>query len=284
MVNKITIRNSVKIIDDEYAIKKKKNNLGNIYNYLLSRSFDYFPKVVNDDGDNYYYQYIKDISEPNEQKMIDLINLVSLLHNKTTFYKEVDIDDYKYIYESVTNLIDDTFNYYNVLIDNIDNDVYMSPSNYLVARNISIIFNALSYSKEGIDNWYKMVKDNRKIRLATVHNNLKLEHYIKGDKSYLISWDRSSNDIPLFDLITLYKNHYLEYDFINLFKIYFSKYPFSSDEMVLFLTIISIPSKIEYNSSEYKTVLLIRRIIDYIYKSNQIVLEFDKRDYGQNKV
>ena len=97
MISKITLRNSVKIIDDKYVIKKKENNLENIYNYLLSRSFDYFPSVIKDDGDNYYYQYIEDISEPNEQKMIDLVNLITLLHNKTTFYKEVEIDNYKYL-------------------------------------------------------------------------------------------------------------------------------------------------------------------------------------------
>ena len=283
MVNKITLRNSVKIIDDKYVIKKKKNDLSNTYNYLLSRSFDYFPSVINEDSDKYYYQYIKDIYEPSEQKIIDLINLVSLLHNKTTFYKEVDIDNYKYLYESITDQIEDTYNYYNILMDNIDNDIYMSPSNYLIARNISIIYNALGYAKESIDTWYKMIENNRRVRLSMIHNNLKLEHYLKNDKSYLISWDKASNDIPVFDLVSLYKNHYLDFDFINLFKIYLSKYPLSNDEMILFLTIISIPDKIEDNHSEYKRVLMIRRMIDYIYKSSEIVLEFD-RNQGQNKV
>lgn len=283
MINKITLRNGVKIIDDKYVIKKKKNNLDDIYNYLLSRSFDYFPSVIKRDDDNYYYQYIKDISEPSEQKMIDLINVISLLHNKTTFYKEVDIDNYKYLYEAITNQIDDTYNYYNILMDNIDNDIYMSPSNYLIARNISIIYNALGYAKENIDAWYKMIEDKRRVRLVMIHNNLKLDHYLKNDKSYLISWDNATNDMPIFDLVSLYKNHYLEYDFVNLFKIYLSKYPLTNDEITLFLTIISIPDKIEDNQSEYKRVLIIRKLIDYVYKSREIILEFD-RNQGQNKV
>ena len=40
-MSRITIKNSVKIISDDdktYVIKKKKNNLDDIYRYLLSRS------------------------------------------------------------------------------------------------------------------------------------------------------------------------------------------------------------------------------------------------------
>ena len=87
MKNKITIKNSVKIIDDSYCIKKKKKDLDKVYNYLLSRSFDYFPEILDEDNENIYYKYINDIDEPKEQKIIDLVNLVSLLHSKTTFYK-----------------------------------------------------------------------------------------------------------------------------------------------------------------------------------------------------
>ena len=48
---------------------------------------------------------------PEEQKMIDMINLVSLLHSKTTFYKEVDEDDYtnKEISISVQRLLNQRF-------------------------------------------------------------------------------------------------------------------------------------------------------------------------------
>ena len=172
MISKITIKNGVKIINDEFVKKKKKREIDNIYNYLLSRSFDYFPEVLNEDDEYIYYRYINDIDEPREQKMVDLVNLVSLLHNKTTFYKEVDIDNYKYIYESISKEIEDTYSYYNIVMDNIESEVYMSPSNYLIARNITIIYNALRYSKRNIDRWYKMIENSRKLRVVMTHNNL----------------------------------------------------------------------------------------------------------------
>ena len=163
MRNKITIKKSVKIVNEDgnncYVIKDKRNSLDNTYNYLLSRSFDYFPDVI-ESGDKYYkYKYIEDTIEPREQKITDMVNLVTLLHSKTTFYKEVDIDNYKYIYENISNQIEDLYVYYEELITNIESNIYMSPSNYLIARNITIIFSMLNYAKDNLDKWYDMIKD-----------------------------------------------------------------------------------------------------------------------------
>lgn len=274
MINKITIKNNVKIIDNSYVIKKKQKSLDDTYNYLLSRSFDYFPEVIKEDDKYIYYKYISDLKEPKEQKIIDLINLLILLHSKTTFYKEIDIDHYKAIYESINNEIDDTYNYYNNLMDNIDNEIFMSPANYLIARNITLIYKSLNYAKENISKWYKLIENNRKVRVVLLHNNLTLDHYLKNDKPYLISWDKSTIDMPIFDLVSLYKNNYLDFEFTDLLKIYLSKYPLTKEEMVLFLTIISIPSKIALSSSEYKTVLEVRKLLDYIYKTNELRKEY----------
>ena len=41
-----------------------------------------------------------------------MIDLVGLLHNKTTYYKEVDESDYKELYEDITNNIIHLNGYY----------------------------------------------------------------------------------------------------------------------------------------------------------------------------
>ena len=271
---KITLKNTVKIVDDKYVIKRNKLKGNNIFDYLTSRSFDYFPKVIKQDDNYIYYEYLDDLSEPKEQKISDLIILISLLHSKTTIYKEVDIDYYKAIYEEISKEITDTYNYYNQLMDNIDNEVYLSPTDYLIARNISKIYQNLKYAKDNIDNWYKLIENKREIRLVTIHNNLKLEHYLKNDKSYLISWDNSKQDMPIYDLISIYKNNYLEFDFHELFKIYLNKYPLTKEEMTLFLSLIAIPDKVKIAHTEYKKVLNARRVVDYLYKTDEILKEY----------
>lgn len=197
-------------------------------------------------------------------------------------YKEIDIDDYKYIYENITQEIENIYNYYNIIMDNIESTTYMSPSNYLIARNISFIYSAIDYAKHNIDIWYKQVENKRKVRVTIVHNNLSLEHYIKNDRPYLISWEKSKIDMPIYDLISLYKNHYLDFDFTELLDIYLNKYPLSKEELTLFLTIISIPQKIKYNKSEYQNVINIRRQLDYIYKTSEIVKKYNIQEKEQD--
>ena len=99
-INKLTIKSSAKIIDNKIVIKDKKNsNIDKTYRYLKSRSFDYFPEPIHIDSRYEAYKYIEDAEEPRDQKAVDLMYLVSLLHNKTTFYREVDIDKNKKMQE-----------------------------------------------------------------------------------------------------------------------------------------------------------------------------------------
>ena len=66
------------------------------------------------------------------------------------------------------------------------------------------IFETINYCKYEVDSWYELIKDKRKIRLVNIHNNLSLDHYIKNDKPYLISWNKNKIDMPIYDLIKLY--------------------------------------------------------------------------------
>ena len=80
------------------AIKEKNNhNIKETYDYLSSRGFDYYPKLILNNNKYNVYEYIREVSSPLEQKAIDMMMLLSMLHNKTTFYKEMDINEYKEI-------------------------------------------------------------------------------------------------------------------------------------------------------------------------------------------
>ena len=274
---KVTLKNSAKIIENEntrLVIKKDNPNILDTYNYLLSRSFDYFPKIIYKDNDYNAYEYIEDVNEPSEQRILDIITLTSILHSKTTFYKEVDIDNYKYLYETINKKLEYLFNYYNDIITLIEKNIYMSPSNYIIARNINKIFETINYCKYEVDSWYELIKDKRKIRVVNIHNNLSLDHYIKNDKPYLISWNKNKIDMPIYDLLTLYKKYYLDFDFYELFNYYESRYPLTNEERKMLFILMSIPEKLVLDSSEYKNSIKCRKFFDYIYKTEDLINEY----------
>lgn len=262
------------IVSDEvnkYVIKKNQRNQ-EIFEYLRNRSFDYYPKILNDYNDSYEIsEYIYDDYIPDEQKMLDLIKLVSLLHNKTTHYKEVDFADYKTIYETLSNNIEYLYSYYNDIITLIETKVYMSPSEYLLARNISKIFGSLNFSKQELEKWYKLVENKTKQRVVVLHNNLDLSHFRSNTKNYLLSWDKAKLGIPIFDLYILYKRHGLDFNFEEILKYYESSYKLQEDEKILFFILIALPDKIEFDGTLYEQTKKIGKFLDLSYKTESLI-------------
>ena len=258
-------------------IFKEKIN-PDIFKYLDSRSFNYYPKrrYQNDSYD--IIEYIDDTNMPDDQKMLDLINLVSLLHSKTTYYEKVDAAEYQKNYEEISSNIEYLFNYYNDLISMIETKVFMSPWEALLATNISSIFNSLEFAKEKLEEWYLLVKDKTKRRFAVIHNNLRIDHFIKNKNPYLISWDNSKIDIPIFDLYKLYKYHALDYDFEHILKKYEQNYPLLKVEKVLFFILICLPDKLELSNSIYDNCVKINHLIEYLTRTEKLISPY----YSEN--
>lgn len=279
--NKITCKGKIKIIEHhniKYVFKTNNRcNNNNIYDYLESRNFKYYPKIIEQNNNYTISEYQEEYDIPIEQKILDLIDLVSLLHSKTVQYKSVTEDIYKEIYEKLENQINDIYIMLNEKITLIETKIFMSPSEYLLARNISKLYGSLMYSKNLLDKWYELVKNKKQIRKVLVHNNLKIEHFIKNKSSYLINWDKSDIDMPIIDLYQLYINHNLEFDFENLISHYEKKFPLLKEEKMLFMVLISIPILHETNDKEYRNCLYITKYIDSINNSENIILKYNSK-------
>ena len=145
--------------ENKYAFKENSNNI-DIYNYLNSRSFNYYPKVITDKLDQFEItKYEEEINMPIEQKISDMISLVSLLHFKTSYFKEIDNNEYLKLYEDLNNNVAYLYSYYNDLITLIEAKIFMSPSEYLLARNISKVFIRLDILSEEINTWFNLVEN-----------------------------------------------------------------------------------------------------------------------------
>ena len=278
IVKKITINGGVIIVDTgakKYVIKKRNIKNLDLFKYLASRGFNNYPKILFN-TDNYdVFDYIYSVDIPNEERATDIIKLVSKLHSKTTFYKDIDDDYYKNIYEDFIDNINYLFNYYDDYVNIIDNDIYMSPSNYYFVRNISLVFKALNYCRNYINRWYDIIKNKKRIRVVNLHNNLSLDHYLVSDNQYFISWDKSIKDMPIFDLVVFYKRYYNVFDFVDLINLYVLYFPLLEEEKYLLFCFMIIPSKLEFNSCEFDMCSIVNSFYDYIDNSLKIVNELD---------
>lgn len=256
------------VVDDnkkKYVIKPNKTD---IYDYLSYRNFNNYPNITFDDGYE-IREYIEEVNMPVEQKLIDLMYTISNLHKKTTYYKKISEFNYQQIYESIKEKIESAKNIYDGLIIEAENTIYMSPSQYFLARNISTIYSNIKYSLDNLEKWYKQIKDTEKVRVAVIHNNLSLDHYINDT---LISWDNSKIGIPIFDLYTLYQTTYNEYDWNELLKAYTENYPLKEEELKLFFILITIPLIPKITVIEIDNVRELSNKLDYIKVTNEFVV------------
>ena len=281
ITKKITIKKNVTIIDtgdNKLVIKKRTKDLNKLYKYLSSRAFNYYPKILYQ-TDNYdIYEYIDEVDISIEEKALDIIKILTLLHSKTTFYKDIDDDTYKEIYEEITNRVEYLANYYEDIITVIESEEYMSPSNYLFARNVTKVFQALNYCKYNIDKWYDIIKEKKRVRIVNIHNNLEMDHYLVSDRPTLISWNESKRDMPIYDLVNIYQKYYNKLDFFDLIKSYEQGYPLFSEEKILFFVLISIPPKITFDAREYEMCLRVKKFYDYLITSEKLVEDYQPKE------
>ena len=279
-VNKIEKKGKTLIVDIDgikYVIKEKNSvDINSLYDYLSSRDFINFPKLLFYNDKYNVFEYLKSKNNSKEEKANDLIETLSLLHEKTSYYKEIDINEYKEIFENISNKISYVSNYYTNLILKIEQNMFMSPSNYLLARNIFKIFELLNYSKKCIDSWYDIIKSNAKARIVTLYNNIDLDHIFKDKNLYLISWDKSIKGNPIYDLYNFYEK-YNNIDFYQLLKLYENKFNLLKEEKLLLFSLKSKPKTINISNNEIDYCKNIKSIIDNLFRT-----DFFLSKYGES--
>ncbi len=272
-----TIKGNVVIFSTtsgDFVVKEKKNdkNMKDLYTYLSSRGFNNFPALVDESrSDVNVYEYVDNVSMPVEQKSLDLINIIANLHNQTTYFKSVTEDTFKEVYDAIKSNIDYLKMDYEQKYEEIKKEIYMSPSHYLFIRNVSKSFAALDFCQSELDQWYDLVKDQNRKRVSLIHNHLSLDHFLKNEKEYLISWEDSRIDTPVVDLVGFYNQEYFNVNFDVLLQRYFEKVKISEDEKKLFFILISLPKKINFEEEELKNCQVIREAFDYLFITENLM-------------
>lgn len=276
---------NIKILDTDdgkFVLKTRNPKEDGLYEYLNNKNFDYL--LEKQEMDEYdLFPYIHEIEIPNEEKAIDLVYILSLLHNKTTFYQKIVLDQVKAQYEDLVDQINYLDYYYHDLQDVIEQKVYMSPEEYLLIRNISSIYFLINYAREQLNSWYSYKIKQKKERVVLIHSRPSLDHLLIGKRKQLISWDQYRRDIPIYDFIYFYKHNYMDVEMTTLFDLYQSKFYYTIDEYLLFLVHIALPDKIEFKSNHYLNCKKVYYLIKYVEKTREFVSKENEKNKKEDE-
>ena len=277
--------NNSKLIQEEdnrYIIKKRKVDIKDIYSKLHNRGFNNFIYPIEITKDKEKYPYIESLNIDDNNKSKDIIYLSSLLHTKTTVFEEKNEDNIKERYENIVKELDYKYNYYLKLQDEIEEHIYMSPEELLLMNNISKIYLMIRISRDNIEKYLKEMDNKSNERKSIIHGNLSLDHIIESDKKYLISWNKSKQDIPVYDLVIFYKKEFEKIEINSLYKEYLSKYQYNDSEKYLFFSLINIPDILHFNNTHFINTLNTRKLVNYLDKTIEFTLEQNKENQETN--
>ena len=261
--------------NETYCLKRKeRKDLDKILGYLKAKQFNNILNV-NQDDEYEFTNYIEELPILDEDKAMEAIYLMSMLHNKTTFYKSISLDDVKCFYENQIDKIVELKSYFDNLCYIYDSDLFLAPSKYLFIRNVTVLFNALDYSKIYINKWYDIAKNKNNKRVVMNHNNLELSHIIVSNNSYLLNWNKATIDTPIMDLFHFFKNNFLIININSLFKTYNSKYQLLPEELFLLFSLLLLPDKIEFSSNEINNTKEVYNIYKYLSNVMNFISEYD---------
>lgn len=281
-MTQIKFLHNAKIINKEnekYLVKRKRTNIEKIYEKLKNRDFHNFIEPIELNRNEEIYPYVEELSTTENDRALDLIYLASILHSKTTTFKKVQIDTIKERYEKVIDKLNETFTYYSKLQDDIEEHIYMSPAEQLLMKNISKIYYMLNTSREFIEKYYQESEQILNERESLIHGSLSLDHIIEGENKYLISWNNSRKDLPIYDLINFYRKDYDKVNMESLFDVYLNRYNYTIEEKYLFFSLINIPNILKFDKSNFTNTINARKLVDYIDKT----ISFTSKEYKENE-
>lgn len=260
-------------MDGKFVVKPKgQKDVKELFDYLKHRDFIYFPNLVDDSrSDVNIYEYVEDVHYPVDQKSIDMIKVVAALHAKTSYNKEVREDKYKEIYDNLKENLEYYKGNYDNIVSRIEEKIFMSPSEYLFIRNSSKLKNQIGFCETKLDDWYDKVKDKRETRVSVIHNNLRLEHFLKGSKDALISWDKSTIDSPILDIYNLYQREALNIEFGSVLREYLRHANLDESEEELLFILLCMPREMKFDEKEFQSCHEIGKNLDYVFKTEWLV-------------
>lgn len=227
----VQVTDKVFQIDDgrnRYALKKSilsQKNLSHweeVYNLADKQSLKnilpiyvtkYKTKTVFYEG-NYYYvsPWLTDAETPNYKTLFQAIGFI---HHKTKQHQSIDqtaMTDQFRSYRSKCK------QYYDLLlryVEYFEAEHYMSPLGLQVCTHFRDIELAIHSILKKIDDLLQD-KDIETWSFSLCHGKLSLEHLLfHSSGSFLINWEYSSYDYPIFDLISLFQQEVQKFHFSN---------------------------------------------------------------------
>ncbi|MCD7949167.1 MAG: hypothetical protein LUG12_02750 [Erysipelotrichaceae bacterium] len=208
---------------------------------------------------------------PVEIKIKKYFELIAYLHNQSFYTIKVNDQYFQQLYEDLSKIIQERFNYYQQLILKYEKISFRSPSQWYFIMNYHHLYEALENSHNYLRQFIDLTNDYTDMRICFNYQNFDLAHVLM--KPYcLLAIDHICMQMPIFDLYSVFENE--KFSLFNediLWATYFQLITLKNHEKILLKCLLYMIPCIEFTNDEIDNILLLTKLLTYIEEVDHFI-------------
>lgn len=237
---------------------------------LKEQKFSHFVPLVSNNqhqflsyynGDYYYLMPLltNEQEEERDARHQYLFKEVANLHKKTEKKLDIKDQDVKNHYGNMIKQWDNAKAMYEAFVEQYEQKIYLSPFELQAITYYTEVSRAIDFSKKKLEEWSNLMEEKKSTRVVLIHGKISARHFLYDDEGngYLTNFERSTYASPIDDFLLFLNRTSNTYpvqtdDCINWFYTYQKGYPFTDEEMSLFLSYLAYPDRLFQLIKNYK--------------------------------
>lgn len=252
-----------------------QKSLQNMYDLVETLNLSCFVHIIPNLHHEYLtiyqhqYLYLMPFIESESQHLKEMkiqfyFETLAYLHEHSFYDMKVNQQYFHTLEKDVLKVINERFQYYEKMIESYENEVYRSPSQWMLVMNYYRIYEALALAKQYLSQYMNCIQECHSIRICLTYKNFDYQHISLKHKC-LISLDYMEMDLPIYDIFDMYqKIPDILFDLDCLSQSYLKKFELRKEEKLLLCCLMNIVPIIQFEHDEIDNIIKLSRLLYYL--------------------
>ena len=252
-----------------------QKSLQNMYDLVETLNLSCFVHIIPNLHHEYLtmyqhqYLYLMPFIETGSQHLKEMkiqfyFKTLAYLHEHSFYDMKVNQQYFHTLEQDVLKVVHERLQYYQKLIESYENEVYRSPSQWMLVMNYYRIYNALALAKQYLSQYMNCIQECHYVRICLTYKNFDYQH-ISLKKKCFISLDYLEMDLPIYDIFDMYqKIPDILFDLDCLSQSYLKKFELRKEEKLLLCCLMNIVPIIQLNHDEIDNIIKLSRLLYYL--------------------
>lgn len=237
-----------------------------------------YQRVVTKYNDCYFYlmPWVEnDLTIVKELKLKSFFETLAFIHCHSFFKYNVSKDYYQRQIKDLKSVIEERLCYYLEMMKSYEMMSFRSPAGWIFVLNYYRIEQSLQQALCYLEQYEEIVQCLDTVRVSLVYNNFDYNHIVMN-QNCLLSIDKTSIDLCIYDIFTMYHKGYdLLYDLDTVCMYYMEKVCLLPQEKILLSCLLCIVPFVQIEKDEVVNVVKMSRLLYYLDSVQSLIRYLD---------